>query len=198
MDMIGLTGGIGSGKSTIAAVLKELGATVIDADEAARAVVEPGTTGFDLVVERFGPDFVRGERIDREKLGNVVFHDADARRSLNEIVHPLVREWMAQRQTEAAAAGERRVVLEIPLLYEGGLQAAMKKVILVHVPPEVQVRRLVADRGLDEEQARARIASQMSIDEKARLADYVIDNSGSRAEARTQAEAAWGEITSAP
>ena len=195
MELIGLTGGIGTGKSTVAAMLKELGAAVIDADEAARAVVEPGTPGFQHVVEEFGVDFVSGGRLDRERLATLVFNDSEARRRLNEIVHPLVREWMAQRQAEAASRGIDRVVLEIPLLYEGGLDAAMKSVIVVAVPPGLEVRRLVEGQGYSEEHARARIASQMPIDEKVSRADYVIDNSGSRDETRRQVESTWRKIS---
>jgi dephospho-CoA kinase len=195
MDLIGLTGGIGSGKSTVAAMLRELGATVIDADEAAREVVEPGTPGFDEVVKEFGTGIVRDGRLDRARLADLVFRDAEARQRLNRIVHPRVRDWMAARQAEAEARGEDVAVLEIPLLYENHLEAAMKAVILVHVPEALQVRRLVEQgRGFTPEQAQARIAAQMPIDEKAARATYVIDNSGSLEETRRQVERVWRQI----
>src|SRR5919197_6366704 len=117
MDVIGLTGGIASGKSTVAAMLRELGATVIDADEASRAVVEPGTLGLRAVVEAFGPEVLDGERLDRWKLGVIVFEDEEARRRLEAITHPLLRAWMADRQREAEERGDKRVVVDIPLLY---------------------------------------------------------------------------------
>ncbi|HYR50355.1 MAG TPA: dephospho-CoA kinase, partial [Candidatus Eisenbacteria bacterium] len=110
MKLIGLTGGGGSGKTTVSKMLRDLGAVVIDADEAAHAVYEPGSPGFDAVVREFGPDYVRDERIDRARLGELVFNDAGARRRLNAIVHPLVREWMAARTAEAALGGAAVVV----------------------------------------------------------------------------------------
>src|SRR5437773_5902252 len=134
MDVIGLTGGIASGKSTVAAMLKELGATVIDADEAARAVVEPGTPGLKAVVEAFGPEVLDGDRLDRWKLGSIIFQDEAARRRLEEITHPLVRAWMAERQREAEERGDERVVLDIPLLFESGLDRGLKAGSVVHAP----------------------------------------------------------------
>jgi dephospho-CoA kinase len=194
MELIGLTGGIGSGKSTVSGYLRELGATVIDADEGARAVVEPGTPGFERVVAEFGPGIVREGRLDRAKLAEVVFHDAEALAKLNSITHPLVREWSAGRMAEAAGAGVDVVVQDIPLLFENGLEAIFPTTIVVWVPAEVQVQRLVA-RGMAEEDARARIANQLPIDTKRERARYVIDNSGSREETRAQSETVWTSIT---
>lgn len=198
MDLIGLTGGIGSGKSTVAGMLRELGATVIDADEAARAVVEPGTAGFSEVVDAFGGEFVKAGRLDRAALAQLVFRDREARLRLNSITHPLVRDWMLERQQEAERRGEERVVLEIPLLYENGLDAAMKAVIVVTVPEALEVRRLVEGQGYSEAHARARIASQMPLEEKVRRAAHVIDNSGSREETRRQTVETWRSITRRP
>jgi dephospho-CoA kinase len=194
VELIGLTGGIGTGKSTVAAMLRELGAIVIDADEAARAVVEPGTDAFREVVAAFGEDYVRDGRLDRAKLAQLVFSDESARRRLNEITHPRVRQWMVERQQEAEARGEERVVLEIPLLYENGLDAGLQRVIVVYVPEDVEVQRLVAGKGYREEDARARIRAQLPIAEKKTRAAFVIDNSGSRAETRAQVERVWREI----
>lgn len=196
MVTIGLTGGVGSGKSTVAAMLRELGATVIDADEAARAVVEPGEPGFRQVIDAFGEGFVREGRLDRQGLAELVFRDEAARTRLNEITHPLVREWMAKRQQEAADRGDRHVVLDIPLLFESGLEPAFPTIILVWAPAELQVRRLVEGRGLEEADARARVAAQLPIDSKRERSRYVIDNSGSREETRRRVEEAWREITS--
>ncbi len=194
--MIALTGGVGSGKSTVAQMLRDLGATVIDADEAARAVVEPGTPGFDQVVAAFGDRFVKGGRLDRAALAELVFNDPAALRRLNEITHPLVRGWMAERQVEAEERGEPRVVLDIPLLFENGLQDAFRTILLVWAPPELQLKRLVEGRGFSERDARARIAAQLPMDGKRAGATYVIDNSGSLEETRRQVEAAWRGISS--
>jgi dephospho-CoA kinase len=194
LKLIGLTGGVGSGKSTVAAMLRDLGAVVVDADEAAHAVYEPGTSGFEAVIREFGAGYVHKGRIDRGQLGELVFHDADARNRLNAIVHPLVRDWMAARTAEAFDRGAPAVVQDVPLLYESGLQDLYEAVIVVYAPEKDQVRRLVDGRGFTEERARAMIASQMSIDEKRRLAQHVIDNSGTREETRAQVERIWREL----
>lgn len=190
MKLIGLTGGAGSGKSTVGGMLRELGAEVIDADAGAHDVYEPGAPAFDEVVHEFGQQYVRDGRIDRQRLGELVFNDADARHRLNAIVHPRVREWMAARTAEAAERGATVVVQEVPLIFESGLERLFSQVILVYVPAPVQVQRLVG-RGLSEERARAIIGSQMPIDEKRRLADHVIDNSGTERATREQVEKLW-------
>jgi dephospho-CoA kinase len=194
MELIGLTGGIGSGKSTVSGFLRELGATVVDVDEGARAVVEPGTPGFERVTAEFGPEVVRDGRLDRARLAEVVFHDRAALERLNAIVHPLVREWTLQQLGQAAEAGAEVVVQDIPLLFENGLEAMFAATIVVWVPAELQVRRLV-ERGMAEADARARIANQLPIDAKRERATYVIDNSGSREETRAQTERVWTSIT---
>ncbi len=194
MKMIGLTGGIGSGKSTVAEMLRQLGAYVIDADEAARAVVEPGTTGLEKVVAEFGREMMKDGGLDRPRLAALVFNDADAREKLNAIVHPLVRDWVAQRVAEAAEKGVDVVVQDVPLLFENGLGDLFESTILVYVPPAVQMERLVA-RGVDEADARARIDAQLPIDEKTRLATYVIDNTRTRDATRDQVGRIWTEIT---
>ena len=195
MKLIGLTGGVGSGKSTVAGILRDLGADVVDADEASHAVYAPGTPGFDAVVREFGPEYVRGGQVDRERLGRLVFEDGDARGRLNAIVHPLVRDWMAERTREAAERGAEVVIQDVPLLYENGLEDLFSSVLLVYVPEDVQLQRLVEGRGLDEDRARAMIAAQMPIDEKRRRAHHVIDNSGTREETRRQVEEMWAQIT---
>ncbi|MGH7763315.1 MAG: dephospho-CoA kinase, partial [Candidatus Dormibacteraceae bacterium] len=134
MKLIGLTGGVGTGKSTVDGMLRDLGATVIDADEATHAVYAPGSPGLDLVVGEFGQEFVSHGELDRARLGELVFHDTDARRRLNEIVHPLVREWMAARTAEAALAGAKVVIQDVPLLFENGLERLYSTVVLVYVP----------------------------------------------------------------
>ena len=193
MKLIGLTGGAGSGKSTVSAILKELGATVIDADEAAHAVYEPGSPGFESVVREFGSEYVRDGRIDRARLGELVFHDDAARHRLNAIVHPLVRDWMAARTVEAVEEGAEVVVQDVPLLFENGLERLYSATVLVYVPEPMQVTRLVEGRGLSEERARAMIASQMPIEKKRPLATHLVDNSGSREATRGQVDRIWRE-----
>ena len=194
MKLIGLTGGAGSGKSTVAEMLRKLGAVVIDADEATHAVYAPGSLGFDLIEREFGSEYVRDGQIDRARLGELVFKDADARQRLNAIVHPMVREWMAARTAEALMHGAGVVVQDVPLLFENELEALYSAVVLVYVPQAVQLRRLVEGRGLSEDRARGMLASQMPIDEKRDRASYVIDNGGSREETRRQVEAVWAEL----
>jgi dephospho-CoA kinase len=172
-------------------MLKELGATVIDADQAAHAAYEPGSPGFDAVVREFGSEFVKDGRIDRVRLGQLVFNDEDARHRLNAIVHPLVREWMAARTAEAVEGGAEVVVQDVPLLFENGLERLYSTSVLVYVPEPVQVERLVSGRGLNEARARAMIASQMPIDKKREIAHHVIDNSGTPEETRDQVDRLW-------
>jgi dephospho-CoA kinase len=197
LKLIGLTGGAGSGKSTVSAMLRELGAVVIDADEAAHAAYEPGSPGFEAVVREFGTEYVRDGRIDRARLGELVFHDEDARHRLNAIMHPLVREWMAARTAEAALRSAEVVVQDVPLLFENGLERLYSKVLLVYVPDHVQLKRLVEGRGLSEDKARAMIAAQMPIEEKRKLAHHVIDNSGSREATQQQVEWLWDQLVRA-
>ena len=172
-------------------MMKELGAAIIDADEATHAVYEPGSQGFDAVTGEFGPDYIKAGRIDRARLGELVFHDKDARRRLNAIVHPLVREWMAARTVEAVEGGAEVVVQDVPLLFENGLAGLFSTVVLVYVPEHVQLKRLVEGRGLTHERARAMVAAQMPIEEKRMLAPHVIDNTRSLEETRRQVGQIW-------
>ncbi|TME71100.1 MAG: dephospho-CoA kinase [Chloroflexi bacterium] len=197
MKLIGLTGGAGSGKSTVGGMFRELGAAIVDADEASHAVYATGNPGFDAVVAEFGSDVVRNGQIDRAKLGELVFHDESARRRLNAIVHPLVREWMAARTAEADRDGSSVVIHDVPLLFENGLEPLYSDVVLVYVPPRVQLRRLVDGRGLSQELARSIIAAQMPIDEKRSRAQHVVDNSGDRDKTRAQVEKLWADISPA-
>jgi dephospho-CoA kinase len=197
VKLVGLTGGVGSGKSTVAAILGELGAAVVDADEASHAVYEPGTPGFDAVVRDFGEGYVRDGRIDRKALGELVFKDPDARRRLNATVHPLVREWMAQRTAEALQHGADVIVQDVPLLFENKLEALFPTIVLVWVPPEVQVERLVTGRGFTRERAREVIAAQMPINEKRTRSTHVIDNSGTIESTRAQVFELWETLAGA-
>jgi dephospho-CoA kinase len=194
VKLVGLTGGVGSGKSTVADMLRDLGAEVVDADEASHAVYEPGTPGFTAVVREFGDDFLRDGRIDRQRLGELIFNDADARRRLNAIVHPLVREWMAARTAEAALRAAQVVVQVVPLLFENGLERLFSTIVLVYVPEEVQLERLVNGRGLAPERARAIIAAQMRIEEKRSLAHHVVDNRGTLDGTRAQVDQLWAHL----
>jgi dephospho-CoA kinase len=197
MRVVGLTGGIGTGKSTVAAMLRELGATVIDADEATRAVQARGTEGLHRLAQEFGPAILGPDgELNRSRLAEIAFADPDARRRLNGIVHPLVRQWMAERQQEAFERGDAVVVLDIPLLFESRGANAFETVVLVYAPEELQVRRLVELRGMTEEQALARIAAQTPIEEKRRLATHVIENTGSLQQLRDQVRQVWVEISS--
>jgi dephospho-CoA kinase len=192
---VGLTGGVGSGKSTVSALLAERGAVVIDADAIAREVVEPGTPGLAAVVERFGPEILAPDgSLDRRKLASVVFADERARADLNAIVHPLV----GARTVElmAAAAPEAVIVYDVPLLVENGMAAGFDVVVVVLAAEETRVARL-AGRGMHEDDARARIKAQATDDERRAVADVVIDNDGTFDELRAQVDALWTRLTAA-
>ncbi|HKA50395.1 MAG TPA: dephospho-CoA kinase [Candidatus Dormibacteraeota bacterium] len=195
MRVVGLTGGIATGKSTVSAMLRRLGATVIDADEATRAVQAPATEGLRRLAQEFGPTIVTADgELDRARLAEIAFNDPDARRRLNAIVHPLVREWMARRQQEAAERGDQIVVLDIPLLFESRGAGAFEDVLLVYAPEDLQIRRLVELRGMTTEQARARVAAQMPIEEKRKLATHVIENTGTMPQLQAQVDRVWAGI----
>jgi dephospho-CoA kinase len=175
-------------------MFRELGAAIVDADEAAHAVYAPGTPGFDAVAQEFGGEFVRDGAIDRRKLGDRVFKDPAALARLNAIVHPLVRRWMAERTVEAADRGAEVVIQDVPLLFESGLQGLFSETVLVHVSPSTQVRRMV-ERGVPQARAQAMLAAQMPIDDKRALAGHVIDNEGSPESTREQVASVWRQIS---
>lgn len=180
MLRVGLTGGIGSGKSAVAERLAALGAVVLDGDKAARAVVEPGTPGLARIAETFGPEVVRADgTLDRAKLAGIVFSDEAARAKLNAITHPLIHEHIQAAEAAAVKEGgqDTIVVHDIPLLAEGQRSAEFDAVVVVDVPAGLQVSRLAA-RGLPEDQARARMAAQATREQRLAIADIVIDNSG--------------------
>ena len=195
MKLIGLTGGAGSGKSTVDAMFHDLGATIVDADEATHAVYAPGTKGFDAIVRAFGPEYVRDGVIDRQRLGELVFHDDKARLRLNAIVHPLVRDWMAERTVEAAERGAEIVIQDVPLLFENRLQGLFNATVLVYAKPSTQLERLET-RGVPRERGQAMLTAQMPIDEKRSLADFVIDNDGALEDTRRQVEEVWTRFRS--
>ena len=185
---VGLTGGVASGKSTVSAILAELGAVVIDADALAREVVARGTPGLDAVVAEFGPGALTADGdLDRPAMGRLVFADEGARRRLEAIVHPLVLERIVA--LEEAASGADLVVHDIPLLAESGRAATFDAVIVVDAPRDVQVERMVRDRGWSEDEAVARIEAQASREERLAVATHVIDNTGTLAELRDRVTA---------
>lgn len=178
MYKIGLTGGIASGKSTVADILRGLGAPVIDADRIAREIMLPGTPAYKDVVAGFGPDMVDASgQIDRQRLGDIVFKDPAKRLLLNRITHPRVMEEF-KNHTEKLPPGTRVVVWDVPLLIETGMSQSVDEVWLVWVDEKTQKRRLMERNGLSEEEAASRIASQMPLEEKMKQADRLIDNRG--------------------
>lgn len=194
MLLVGLTGGIGSGKSTVARLLERRGAVVFDADALAREAVEPGTPGHDAVVERFGANVLApGGELDREALASIVFADPAARRDLEEIVHPEVRRLFAEG-CEAYRDTDRVVVFSAPLLVETGMHTAFEVLVLVSTPVEVQIERLLRDRAMSEEQVRARIAAQAPLEEKAAVADVIVDNEGNLEDLEAQVDSLWDEL----
>lgn len=190
---VGLTGGIGAGKSSVARLLAAHGAVVLDADVAARAVVEPGTEGLAEVVAAFGEQVLdENGALDRAKLAGVVFADPERRAALNAIVHPRVRAWMARR---AAAAPEGSVVVQdIPLLVEGGLAPLFEHVIVVDAADEIRVERLMRDRGMSEADARARIGAQAPRSVRNAAADTLLENEGSAAELEEAVTRLWQDL----
>lgn len=193
MLSVGLTGGIGSGKSTVARRLAELGAVVIDSDRLAREVVGPGTPGLAAVVAAFGPEVLAPDgSLDRPAVAARVFADPELRAVLNGIVHPLVRA-RAQTLTQAAPV-DAVVVQDVPLLVENGLAASFDLVVVVDAPDDLRVERLTADRGMTDADARARMAAQATREERLEAADFVLDNSGSTQGLLDQVDALWAEL----
>lgn len=192
MVLVGLTGGIGSGKSTVAAMLRDRGAVVVDADVVAHQVMEPGGEAYRAVVDRFGAEVVAPDgAIDRPRLAAVVFADPAALADLNAIVHPAVRDVMAER-AQAEASTEHVVVLEIPLLVESGAaRPGMAGVMVVDCPVDIAVGRVMEQRGMEEAAVRARIAAQATREERLAAADVVIDNSGAPEDLAAEVDRAW-------
>jgi dephospho-CoA kinase len=185
--VIGLTGGIASGKSTVSTMLKEMDISVVDADIEARLAVMKGEPVYFKIIEMFGREILLEDgEIDRQKLGSVIFHQAEKRQMLNEIVHPEVRKRMRDQTEKAKKNGEEVVVLDIPLLFESKLTYMVDKTLLVYVDAETQIQRLIARNNLSVEDAEARIRSQLPLSDKIKLADAVIDNNGSIADTKKQ------------
>jgi dephospho-CoA kinase len=180
--VFGLTGGLASGKSSVATHLRAKGLPVIDADALAREVVAPGSAAFEEIVQGFGPDVVRRGALDRRRLAALVFSDAQALRRLESIVHPRVQQRKATILNELAAAGEPLAAYEVPLLYEKQLETELHPVVVVALPEALQLERARSRDGSSEAEVRARLAAQLPLASKAARADYVIDNAGTLAQ----------------
>jgi dephospho-CoA kinase len=195
MLLVGLTGGIGSGKSTVARLLEERGAVVIDADELARQAVEPGTHGYAQVLRRFGPPVVSlSGDLDRERLAAIVFKDRDARRDLEAIIHPEVGR-LFREATERYRATDRIVVYVVPLLVESGLQDMFEAIVVINAQEDRRIERLVSDRAMDDREIRDRIAAQLPDEERERAATHVLRNDGSRTELEIEVDNLWAELS---
>lgn len=196
--MVGLTGGIGSGKSAVSRLLASRGAVVVDADEVAREVVEPGTPGLAAVVAEFGPGVLGGDgSLDRAALAAVVFADEQARTRLNALLHPLIGARTSELVEQARAAGAGVVVHDVALLVENGLAPLYDAVVVVAATPATQLDRLVRLRGMTEREARARIESQAVLADKLAVATHVIDNDGPVRALVPQVEALWTALQQA-
>ncbi len=190
LKVFGLTGGIGSGKSTVAALLRERGVPVVDADELAREAVAPGSRGLGQVVEAFGEQVLGSDgQLDRKRLATLIFADKEARKRLNALTHPIVRELAQARFAELERAGVELAGYDVPLLFEVGLDAVLRPIVVVAASPETQRQRVQARDGCSEADALARIAAQLPLAEKQARADYVLSNDGSREELTAQVDA---------
>ncbi len=194
---VGLTGGIASGKSEVAKRLAAHGAVIIDGDLGARVVVEPGTLGLARVAEAFGPDVIRPDgSLDRARLGEIVFGDPAALAKLNGILHPLIWDWMDDEDEAArkAATGDLVIVHDNPLLVEADRTHTVELVIVVDIPPEVQVERMISARGMTREQAEARLAAQASREQRLAVADIVIETSGTLEDQDRRVAEVWADL----
>jgi dephospho-CoA kinase len=195
VKLIGLTGGIASGKTTVAKILERLGAAIVDADTLAREVVEPGRDAWKEIVETFGAEVLHPDQtLDRQKLRATIFDNPAARKKLESIIHPRVRALAEQRIDEHAAAGYKLVVYAVPLLFEGNLHEWLRPVVLVACDIHVQKKRLQQRDRLSAEEAQKHIDAQMSLEEKRRLADYVIENDGNLEDLERQVQAVLSKI----
>jgi len=196
--IIGLTGSIASGKSTIARMLSEIGLPIVDADLVARFVVEPGSETLIKIKDAFGPDVINEDgTMNREKVGSIIFHNPEKRNVLNNIMHPAIRAEMLRQRDEHLANGAKHVVMDIPLLFESKLHHFVEKILVVAVSEEVQLQRLMARNGLTEEEAKARINSQLPMKVKVDGADAVVYNDGTIEESEEQLKmilTKWGVL----
>ena len=195
MKLLGLTGGIASGKSTVAAILRRLGAAIINADELSREVVQPEQDAWKKIIATFGPDILQEDKtLDRRKLRKIVFDNPEARKRLEAIIHPRVRALAEKKIGELAAAGNSIIVYEVPLLFEAQIHLWLRPVILVACEVGTQRKRLLERDHLTEIEAQQHLDAQMNLEEKRKLADYVIENDGNLEELEQQVRAVLQKI----
>jgi dephospho-CoA kinase len=193
--ILGITGSIASGKSSVAELFRKKGAAVLSADQLARELVEPGSEILDKLVAQFGQQILtRDGTLDRDALGHIVFSDVEARQKLNAILHPAIAQLSEQRLAELQETGARLVVYEAPLLFEVGAEKRVDKTLVVTVDPDVQVQRLIKRDNLDESTAHLRVAAQMSQQEKVLRADYLLDNSANFAALEQRVDKLWHDL----
>lgn len=192
--LVGLTGGIGTGKSTVARLLAARGAAVIDADQAARAVVEPGTPGLAAIERAFGPEVLRDGALDRAAMRRRILDDPEARRTLESITHPAIRAWVAEQVAARAAEGARVIVVEAALLVETGGHRLYPVLVVVSCAPETQIRRVMARDGVDEAAARAIVAAQLPLAAKEAVAHHVVRNDGDEAALAAAVDQLWSAL----
>ncbi|MDW7644308.1 MAG: dephospho-CoA kinase [Desulfuromonadales bacterium] len=195
MMVVGVTGGIATGKSAVVEQFRQLGAAVISADELAREIVRPGEEALVRLVARFGQDILQADgTLDRKALAEIIFADPAARQDLNRITHPAIARLAADRIASLQRQGETLVIYEAPLLFEAGAESRVDRIVVVTAPAAVQRRRLMARDGLDDQAAQARIAAQMPLADKVRRADFVVENAGSIDDLAAQVRELYGRL----
>ncbi len=195
MLKIALTGGAGSGKSTVARIFKDLGATVLDADDAAREAVRPGTPAWEELKRAFGPEFFKEDgSLNRGKMARAAFSDPEARQKLNAILHPRIIQIIRDKARRLAEAGEKLVIVEVPLLFEAGLQNAYDRIIVIYADPAQQMHRLAGRDERDAAEIAGILAAQWPLAKKCQLAHYVVDNRGALEDTKRQVENIWRDL----
>lgn len=195
LKIVGLTGGVASGKTTVANMFKKLGAIIVDADELARTAVARGSEAFQKIIEEFGNNFLdKDGELDRKKLGKSVFSDATKKEKLEKIIHPVIGKMLMDSIESERAKKTEILILDIPLLFENNMQMWIRPVILVYVNPEKQIERLMKRENISESEAINIIKNQMPLDEKKKLADFIIDNNNDLIKTESQVKIIWQEL----